>query len=83
MFHTISDVKPLPGMELLVKFSNGDTKRYDVKPLMDKWEPFRALLVKGLFERVEVDRGGYGVAWNDQLDLSCNELWDNGAEVSA
>ena len=30
---------------------------------------------------VQVDVGGYGVVWNDELDLSCDELWDHGIEV--
>ena len=25
-----------------------------------------------------VDVGGYGIVWNDDLDLSCDELWGNG-----
>lgn len=83
MFHKVLEVKPLPGMELLVTFSSGDTKRYDVKPLLDRWEPFRALRRKRLFERVTVDTGGYGIVWDDTLDLSCNELWEHGTEVSA
>ena len=30
---------------------------------------------------VLVDVGGYGIIWNDELDLSCDELWDNGTTV--
>ena len=30
------------------------------------------------FEDVYVDVGGNGIAWNDRIDLSCEELWDNG-----
>ena len=37
--------------------------------------------VKGLFEQVQVDSGGYGISWNDDIDLSCNELWENGTVV--
>jgi hypothetical protein len=25
--------------------------------------------------------GGYGISWNDEIDLSEYELWTNGAEV--
>lgn len=79
MFYRIQDVKPLPNMTLGVRFLDGATKRYDVKPLTRKWKPFEALLqVDGLFEQVRVDQGGYGVSWNDELDLSCNELWEGG-----
>lgn len=25
-----------------------------------------------------VDEAGYGVIWNDDIDLSCDEFWENG-----
>lgn len=30
-----------------------------------------------------VGQGGYGIVWNDELDLSCDELWENGVEVAS
>jgi hypothetical protein len=78
MFHKIKDVEILPEYMLSIYFENGEKKYYDVKPLFDKWEMFRSLLsVKGLFNQVKVDAGGYGISWNDELDLSCNELYNN------
>ena len=48
-----------------------------MKPLIHKWKPFEAFLyVDGLFEQVRVDQGGYGISWNDELDLSCDKLWE-------
>ncbi|GHV28972.1 hypothetical protein FACS1894167_07320 [Synergistales bacterium] len=82
MFYTVKEVSPLPEYRLLVSFGNGEQKQYNVKPLFDKWEAFQSLfLTKGLFEQVRVDTGGYGVSWNDELDLSCNELYNNGVRV--
>lgn len=81
MFHKVHKVKPLPGYMLLVCFANGEQKKYNVKPLFEKWIPFRDLLtIKGLFEQVKVDAGGYGISWNDNIDLSCDELYENGSE---
>lgn len=34
-----------------------------------------------LFASVKVDEGGYGVIWNDELDLSCDELYTNGENI--
>ena len=34
-----------------------------------------------LFSSVEVDKGGCGIIWNDDLDLSCDELFENGKTV--
>ncbi|MBQ2764992.1 MAG: DUF2442 domain-containing protein [Firmicutes bacterium] len=79
MFYKVKSVSPLSGFKLLVQFENGATQKYDVEPLFSKWPVFHALReVEGLFELVKVDAGGYGISWNDDLDLSCNELWENG-----
>lgn len=79
MFHRVEAVEALPDLRLRVRFLGGEVKRYDVKPLLLRWEPFQSLeQVRGLFEQVRVDPGGYGISWNDELDLSCDELWENG-----
>ena len=33
-----------------------------------------------MFFGVTVGVGGYGAVWNDDLDLSSDELWENGAD---
>lgn len=82
MFHKVRSVTPLPGLSLLVKFEDGSRKVYDTKSLFSKWRAFQALAdIKGLFEQVHVDAGGYGISWNDDLDLACDELYNNGSEV--
>ena len=78
MFHKIRNVYPLNNYELLVQFSVGITKIYDVKPLFDWRDIFNELKKNELFYAVQVDIGGKGVIWNDQIDLSCDELWYNG-----
>ena len=35
-----------------------------------------------LFGSVVVDQGGYGIIWNDDIDISCDELWANGEEIT-
>lgn len=77
MFHKIKTISPLPEYKLSVQFSEGITKIYDVKPLFAKIPAFRSLDNNSFFD-VCVDVGGYGVVWNDELDLSCDELWNNG-----
>ncbi|MCD8200692.1 MAG: DUF2442 domain-containing protein [Clostridia bacterium] len=34
------------------------------------------------FYGVYADVGGFGIVWNDDIDLSCDELWDNGVIVN-
>lgn len=81
MFHKIKDVAPLADLKLSVQFANGTTKTYDVEPLLEKFKIFKSLKDKTLFSSVIVDTGGYGIVWNDDIDLSCEELWENGNEV--
>lgn len=82
MFHKVRSVQPLPDYLLLVRFQDSTQKRYDVKPLFTKWPVFQSLQkVPGLYQQVRVEPGGYAVAWNDDIDLSCDELWENGNTV--
>lgn len=63
-------------------FTDGIEVEYDVKPLFDKWIVFKDLKdISGLYNQVKVDTGGYGISWNDELDLEGNELWENGRIV--
>lgn len=82
MFHKIKNVAALPDYRLSVQFSEGVTKIYDVKPLFEKLSVFAALKDDvRTFYSVSVDIGGYGIVWNDELDLSCDELWEHGTQV--
>ena len=82
MFHKIKIVSALPEYKVSVQFAEGVTKIYDVKPLFDKLAVFEDLKDNvAEFSCVTVDVGGYGIVWNDDLDLSCDELWKNGIRV--
>ena len=76
----IKIVKPLKNYRLLISFHNGDRKIYDCSPLLEK-EVFQLLKNKAFFKAVRVDPGGYGISWNDDIDLAESELWVNGVEV--
>lgn len=83
MFHKIRDIKPSSSdYTILVVFESGEQKKYDVRPLLTKFPHFKTLAqTEGLFERVKVDSGGYGISWNDDVDLSCDELYENGVNI--
>ena len=82
MFHKVKNVFPFEDYKLLVQFISGVTKIYDVKPLFNWKDVFKTLKENELFYDVSVDQGGYGISWNDDVDLSCDELWDNGAQIN-
>ena len=82
MFHKVKNVSALPNFKLSVQFSEGITKIYDVSTLFNKFSVFAEFQTTPEdFYCVEVDVGGYGIIWNDDLDLSCDELWRNGVTV--
>ena len=79
MFHKVKSVKCLDNYILEIVFENNIIKYYDVSKLFEKWNVFKQLKTKkGIFEQVKADTGGYGISWNEEIDLSCNELWENG-----
>lgn len=78
MFEKIKTIEPLDDFILRATFENGIIKLYDVKPLMSKIDEFENLSNNILFKNVKVDIGGYGISWNDYIDLECTELWENG-----
>lgn len=78
MYFKVKTVTTLPDYILLVEFQNKQIKHYDVKQLFDKYEEFNALKAEQLFQCVKVDTGGYGISWNDDLDISCDEIWEHG-----
>lgn len=78
----IQSVTPLADMQLLVKFANGVEKTYDCKQLLHL-ERFQWIENAVFFKSVKLDPGGYGVSWNDDVDLSEHELWSNGKELTS
>ncbi|WP_277062516.1 DUF2442 domain-containing protein [Solobacterium moorei] len=72
--HKVKEVSVLPGLRLSVQFANCTTKIYDTAPLIRCLPAFAALEDEVLFGSVEVNQGGDGTVWNDELDLPCDEL---------
>ncbi len=66
---------------LLIEFSNHDRKQYSIKHLLDK-PMFSLLRNPSFFRNFQIDNGGYGIIWNDEMDLSEYELWRNGTDVA-
>jgi hypothetical protein len=74
MYPKIKTVKAKNDYTLEVTFSNDETRLYDIKPLLNQ-DPFSELKQNDLFLNVVVDVGGYGISWNDFIDLSEYELY--------
>ena len=62
-------------------FLNGVVKRYDILSLADKFPQLNALKDRKLFLQGKLF-GWSGVYWNDDLDISCETVYEEGVDVS-
>ena len=82
MKHLLKNITPLKNYKLLAEFQCGEKKYYDVNPWINKNKAFQPLKYENkLFEQMSVDTGGLAVVWNEDIDLYCDELYENGVSV--
>ena len=75
----ISGVRPMENHRLWLRFTTGEAKIFDFKPLLSQ-PAFLPLADQAVFNRVYID---YGVTvWNDgDIDISPKFLYDNAASA--
>jgi len=76
----IQSATPQDGHFLIVVFSNGTRRKYDIDRLA-KYEMFLPLRNPSFFKNVSVEPGGYAVSWNSEIDISEYEIWQHGEEM--
>ena len=76
----IKAVQSIGEARLIVTFESGIKKIYDCGFLLSRPQ-FHLLASPAFFNAVDVDPGGYGISWSDDIDLSEYELWTNGKTV--
>lgn len=79
-FKKARKVYPLDGMTIGVLFEGGIFKKYDLEPLTKKWPVFEALRYRKLFEQARIEAGGYGIVWNEDIDIAAEEIFFNGQD---
>ena len=77
MFHKAIEVLFKNKSLIDVTFQDGSVRRFDVSTLFDEFPQMRALRKAALFKSGKL-QGGYGIIWNDELDLSVEEIYQNG-----
>lgn len=68
------DVKPLNDYILEIKFSNGEKKKFDVKPYLN-FKQFIDLKDESKFKKVKV--AGLSIEWENGADICPDELYNN------
>lgn len=71
----ITSVKPLEGTRLLLTYSTGEEREFDVRPYINgPW--YGELSDKTYFSRVRVCPGGHGIEWPHGQDVAPHELYE-------
>ena len=69
----VIQVEPREDGTLLLVFENGQKRRFDMNPLLDK-KPFVKLRKRPLFMKATVAYGT--VVWPGNIDIAPETLWD-------
>ena len=73
----IVSAKAVDDRLLVIEFSDNTIKKYDISRLLNK-EMFAPLKSPSFFKNFRIEAGGYGLVWNEDVDISEYELWNNG-----
>ncbi|MDZ8236337.1 MAG: DUF2442 domain-containing protein [Nostoc sp. ChiQUE01a] len=76
----IHHVKAIDDTTLVIEFTNQEVKKYNVRHLLDN-PMFSPLQEPAFFKNFQIEPGGYGIVWNEDIDLSEYELWKNGVSL--
>lgn len=80
MFHKAVDLAFGEGTVVLLTFRDGQVKRFDMACLFDRYPKLRALENRELFTAGKL-MGGYGIIWNDELDIEAEAIYEDGITV--
>ena len=77
----VCGVRPLPDYKLWIRFSTGEAKIYDCKPLL-KYQVFEPLKDISMFNSVYIEYST--TVWdNGNIDIDPEELYDKGTEINS
>ena len=79
----IEDIVPLKNFNLLVFFRNGTIKKCNIKKFFEKNKALETFLTvnSDMFEYVQVQSGGYGIRWEENMSISDEELYASGRTI--
>lgn len=81
MHRIITKIETKDNLILIATFADGEVVSFDVKTMIEKYPVFKVLEDEELFNSVSIDGIGYGISWNDELDLSSDGIYSRGKHV--
>lgn len=76
----VISAKVIGDRTLLIEFSDREFNQYDISNLLNK-PMFAPLKNPSFFKDFRIEAGGYGLVWNEDIDISEYELWKNGVSI--
>ena len=80
MFHKAIKLEYGEGTTLELTFQDGKVKRYNMSVLFGKYPQMEALKDRELFLSGKL-LGAYGIAWNDDLDIEAETIYEDGETI--
>jgi hypothetical protein len=77
----IHRAKAIDDVTLVVEFTNYEVKKYSLLHLLNN-PMFSPLRQPAFFKSFKIEQGGYGIVWNEEIDISEYELWKNGVTLA-
>lgn len=78
----VEDVIPLENYNLLVFFRDGKVRKCNMKPYFESHASFQILLKNAAyFQRVQIQTDGYGITWNDNMNIADSVLYGMGVKI--
>ena len=69
----------LEDVKIKVTYQDGTIVKFDISTLFSKYPQFKILQKnRELFMMGRLDPGGYGISWNDELDLDATSIYVDG-----
>jgi hypothetical protein len=76
----IRRAKAIDDVTLIIEFTNHEVRKYSILHLLNN-PMFSPLRQPAFFKNFKIDPSGYGVVWNEEIDISEYELWKNGVAL--
>ena len=81
MFISATNLIFLDGVKIELTFQDGKIIRFDLSSLFDKISSLKELQNRELFLSGYLDKGGYGIIWNDEVDIDTMTIYEDGEVV--
>ena len=82
MSHCIQHATMITPEIIQAVFIGGEVIQYNLRQVISTFPQFQEIMKNPqLASQLSTDVGGYGISWNDELDLDAETIWENGVLI--